>query len=162
MSGDAPRSYADIGQLGKKPFTDDERARRRRFARLWEPTIAALRERGWEDIHPGVIIQLYILDGESERLDWVLASPDQEELYVRLNFTSPLILREVEPKFAGFQVAPHGRVPVTREKAKRAAGVEEFLEARITMRRLFAGCTTSEEMAMRLHDFVIPLVDLAS
>ncbi len=157
-----PDSLSEIGSLGSRPVSDAERANRAAFALLWKPTIERLTKAGWKSIHPGSVSQLYIEDGPSETLDWALASPSNEFLYVRLNFVSAAALRTAEPNFHGLVFEGYDGMRVTTEKARRAGGVESFLEARIGMNALFKDCTTHRMMESRLTDFVVPLIELGT
>ena len=158
---DAPQSAAEIGDLGRKPYSDSDRERRRRFALLWEATKAGLEARGWNH-HPGSIAQLYIDTGPSKRLDWALASPAKGVMSVRLNFVSPRLHPDALTAAKGVEVAGVGRVAVSEESAKRAAGLEYFVEARVELAKLFAGCQSAEEMSERLASLVLGLVDATS
>jgi hypothetical protein len=158
----APASLAEIGPFGKQPLSDNERAARTAFALLWKRTIQDLTEIAWETIHPGSVSQLYVEDGPSDKLQWVLASPSNELLYVRLNFVSPEFLRESEPKFHGLMLEGYQGMTVSTEHTTRTSGTEWFLEARIGMARLFDNCTSANMMEARLRNFVVPLIELAS
>lgn len=154
-----PESLAEIGSFGKRPLSEAERASRTAFALLWKSTITSLDEMGWAH-HPGSVSQLYVIDGPSSK--WALASPSDEFLYVRLNFFSDTLLRATEPNFHGCKLDGYDGMTISSEKAKRASGIESFLEARISMERLFHDCKGASAMAARLRGFVIPLIERAS
>lgn len=156
-----PNSLRDIGPFGTRPLSETERTSRASFALLWKPTIDRLAKAGWET-HPGSVSQLYVEDGPSKTLAWALASPSFEFLYVRLNFVTPTLLRAAEPEFHGLVLEGYEGMRVTTEKARRASGIEWFLEARIGLNQLFENCTTASVMESRLADFVVPLIDRAA
>jgi hypothetical protein len=157
-----PNSLSEVGSLGSQPFSDSERANRTAFAKLWTPTIVALRKLKWSDIHPGSISQLYVQDGPSRKLEWCLASPSDEFLYLRLNFFGPSQLGVASTRLRGLVLDGYEGMTSSVEKARRTKGIESFLEFRIAMTRLFDHCNHAKMMAERLRGFVVSLIVEAS
>lgn len=157
----APNSLSEIGPFGSHPLSDSERANRTAFAKLWTPTIAALRKRKWHT-HAGDISQLYVIDGPSKSLEWCLASPSNEFLYLRLNFSTPNLLNVASSRLRGLVLDDYSGMTSSVEKTRRAGGIESFLEFRISMTALFGRCSPSKMMADRLRAFAVPLIERAS
>lgn len=156
-----PNSLAEIGDLGSKPLTPEERERTVRFALLWQPTVATLRRRGWQYFNAASVVELYVSRDEPKNLKRLWLSPTKGLFRVRMDFATPKLHDAALAEFHEFVFPGVRRLNVTEEKLSRKKGRVRVMEARTALADLLNGATGAEELASRIRAIVVAVLDRA-
>ena len=145
----------------RDPDPDRQLHNRENFAKLWEPTRLGLRKRGWSELMPGSIAELYVKRGIARRVDWAWIDPTWGTgvLRVRLTLRDGIVETEVAELLKS-QPLPHGgdaRVSKIDVRARKEPGT--VIEVATPLRQLLGDAPDTESIAQRLAEFVLAVFD---
>jgi hypothetical protein len=139
-----------------------DKENRRNFAKLWTPTKIALANRGWRQIMPGSIAELYVDEGRSARVAraWIDPTWVPGVLRVRLTSMEGVSRDDIARAVSGAPFVTND-VHVSAGVAARRVRNKEFVEVAIPLKVLFGDADNAEQMSNRLGEFVLSVFDAA-
>jgi hypothetical protein len=145
----------EIGDL-KDPDKTTAEANRRNFAKLWQTTRAELSKMGWKSISPGSIAELYVDRGPSERIKKAWIDPTWSRGLLRVRLTPhPDKAAEVDEALRSVFLPHHDDADIERGLAAKRVRDPEYVQATISLRKLFGETTDAETMKRLLAEFVV-------
>lgn len=154
--------HPEVGDL-RDPDPERQRRNRENFAKLWEPTRQGLGKRGWKELMPGSVAELYVRGGTARRVDWAWIDPTWGSglLRVRLTLKDGVAGGEVVDALDS-QALPHGtdaRVAKVDVRGRNEPGT--VVEVACPLRQVLGDAREAESMARRLSEFVLAAFDRA-
>ena len=154
--------HPEIGDL-RDPDPDRQRHNRENFAKLWERTRLGLKERGWNELMPGAIAELYVKRGTARRVDWAWIDPTWGTGVLRVRLTLRDGVAETEvAELLRSQPLPHGGDALVSKidvRGRKEPGT--VIEVATPLRQLLGDASDAESMAQRLAEFVLAVFDRA-
>ena len=146
----------EIGDL-RDSHPERSRGNRQNFAKLWEPTRAGLRERGWTRITPGSIAELYVSKGAAKRVQKAWLDPTWTRGNLRVRFTPNrgVTAEEIERLLAATELPQRNAVRISRRDVKDRKTPETVVEVAISLKRLLGDEKDPERMARALAEFTL-------
>jgi hypothetical protein len=147
--------HPEIGDL-KDPDKTVAESNRRNFAKLWETTKTELTNRGWTSISPGSIAELYVDRGPSKRIKKAWIDPTWSRGLLRVRLTPyPGKAVEVEEALGSVFLPHYDDAEIAHGLATKRVRDLEYVQATISLRKLFGETTNVEAMKRRLAEFVV-------
>jgi hypothetical protein len=152
--------HPEIGDLGD-PDPTIRAAHWENFAKLWQDTRSALRERGWK-VTAGSVCQLYLQSHASSVAEQVFVSPMSNGgriLTVRVTPRDECAVPDIMARFRHLIEALGLGVELEDKSVRRVSGHRAVIDVAIALRKLLPEHATAEELERKLLSYVVPLVD---
>jgi hypothetical protein len=131
------------------------------FSKRYQPLIEALQNRGWRKIHSGSVVELYVENGKSKKINSVWIDPIwiRNNLRVRLTPNSEDQIDRMKEILDEHKNQIHLDMYIDIKEVRRINRKEKVIEIIVPMKKLFKGLS-GNEINNKLKKYVVEIFDV--